>query len=193
MGGRKMIRFYDGELINILPDSLKFSPEAVAVSYALKKAIQKLWDYAENTSVYSIMDILPEYIIDLLALELRTQYYKQDLELSMKRELVKNTLPWYIKAGTPSAVQELIAVVFGNGKEIDWFEYNGRPGCFRIQTTTPIWGEKEEEFFKLLWSIKRESAWLDALQIVLDGELSLSFFCGKIETSFETSIIDLRR
>ncbi|RDY26746.1 phage tail protein, partial [Lachnotalea glycerini] len=123
-----MINLYDSQITDILPDNLKKNADNIAISYALSNQIKKALEYSKNTCVYACIDQLPHEILDLLALEFRTQYYNQNLSIDVKRILIKNTLPWYERAGTPSAVEELTAVVFGYGKEAEWYEYGGKPG-----------------------------------------------------------------
>lgn len=183
-----MIKLYDSNITDILPDNIKSNYDCIALSYAISNQVKKLIEYAKKTSVYACVDRLPNEILDLLAIELRTQYYNQSLPLDVKRILIKNTLPWYERAGTPSAVEELITAVFGYGKEVEWYEYGGEPGYFKIQATNQsINGTQQKEFLKLLNSVKRKSAWLDNIEIISDGEAKINVFLGTIDTSFEFS------
>ncbi|RDY27131.1 phage tail protein, partial [Lachnotalea glycerini] len=123
-----MIKLYDSQITDILPDNIKGYPDSIAISYAISNQVKQILDFAKNSSVYAVIDQLPSEILDLMALEFRTQYYNQALPIEVKRILIKNTLPWYERAGTPSAVEELTAAVFGYGKEAEWYEYGGKPG-----------------------------------------------------------------
>ena len=118
-----MIKYTESEMLQVMPEPLKYKAEVVALSYAIKRAIGKMVGYAERASVYAAIDKLPEDILDLLAVELRAQYYDEDMDISIKREIVKKTMLWYHRAGTPSAVEELISAVFGEGEISEWFEY----------------------------------------------------------------------
>ena len=44
------------------------------------------------------------------------------MELEVKRGLVRNTLIWYMTSGTPAAVEELVAIVFGEGEVAEILE-----------------------------------------------------------------------
>lgn len=183
-----MIKLYDSKILDILPENLKSYSDCIAISYAISNQVKKAIDYAKNTSVYACVDKLPGEILDLLAIELRTQYYNQNLSIDVKRILIKNTLPWYERAGTPSAVEELISAVFGYGKEVEWYEYGGEPGYFKIQATNQsINGTQQKEFLKLLNSIKRKSAWLESIEIISDGEADINILLASVDTSFEFS------
>ena len=136
-----MIKLQDAELISVLPPYVKEDPDVQAISYAFKMGIEKFLRYSKAASMYGAIDQLPEHILDLLALELQSHYYEETLEVEVKRGLVKNALAWHLKGGTVSAVEEMIQVVFGDGKSgkgklEEWYEYGGKPGTFRIKLNT---------------------------------------------------------
>lgn len=61
------------------------------------------------------IDSVPEPVLDLLAVELRTPVYKQTYSVAIKRALVKESLIFYDQMGTPAAVNRIIEAVFGAG------------------------------------------------------------------------------
>ena len=117
-----MIDFFNGQITDILPFNIAREPEVKAISHALRKGTQMLYKYAMRLYLWTDIDKQPENVLDLMAAELRTQYYRQDLDIEAKRRLVKGTLAWYMTAGTPEAVEELVAAVFGEGRVSEWFE-----------------------------------------------------------------------
>lgn len=168
-----MISFVDSEILNILPDDFKTKPECIALSYALKRANQKLVKYTDNTSVYAVIDTLPEKMLDILAIELRTQYYDDTFPIEKKRALVKNTMQWYHRAGTVSAVQEMIDNVFTSGMILEWYETGGEPGTFTISTTNLITPELIEEFNKVVRNVKNVRSHLE--NIVVGNKVDMNF------------------
>lgn len=90
MGGYKMHSFYDSEIIDIIPENL-ITNETCAISYAIKKAMQQLQKYALCTSVYTSIKEMPNEILDLMAIELNTQYYEEDMDRKTKEQLIINT------------------------------------------------------------------------------------------------------
>lgn len=134
-----MINLKDGELADVSP--FKGDPRNDAFSYAVKKMMQFILEKADGTRTYSIIQNLPDDILDMLAVELRTMYYEETMDISVKRNIIQNTLSWYAKAGTPAAVEELISVVFGSGKIVEWFDFTEppyTPGTFDIVTNAPM-------------------------------------------------------
>ena len=130
-----MIKLYDSNITYILPEVFAKDPDVIALGYALNKAIQRLIGYCQNIGIYNSIDTLPEQVLDLLAVELKTQYYDDTFSIELKRSLIKSTLNWYTYAGTAAAVTEMVEAVFGNGEIEEWFEYGGDPYHFKIKTS----------------------------------------------------------
>lgn len=129
-----MVKLYDSNITDILPDVLSSDPKVQALGYAMKKAVQRLIEYCQNISIYAAIDTVPEQVLDLLAIEFNTQYYDDTMDVKLKRSMVKNTLNWYMYTGTAAAVMELVESVFGSGEIEEWFEYGGEPYHFKIHT-----------------------------------------------------------
>lgn len=160
-----MISYYDGQITDILPGNITKKPEVKALSYALQQACRLLYRYSRRLYIYTSLDEQPEEVIDLLASELRTQYYRSTLDLDTKRRLVKNTLIWYMSAGTPEAVEELVAAVFGEGEVNEWFEYDDKPYYFKIKTNAILTLEMNDFFSIMIRRVKNTRSHLRAIDI----------------------------
>lgn len=161
-----MISYYDGQITDILPGNITKKPEVKALSYALQQACRLLYRYGRRLYIYTNLDEQPEEVIDLLASELRTQYYRSTLDLDTKRQLVKNTLIWYMSAGTPSAVEELVVAVFGKDGEVkEWWEYGGKPYCFRIKSEIPLTENNMDNFIRIIQKVKNTRSHLEAVEV----------------------------
>lgn len=160
-----MISYYDGQLTDIMPGNISKQPEVKALSYALQQACRLLCRYSQRLYIYSNLDEQPEEVIDLLASELRTQYYRGTLDLDTKRQLVKNTLIWYMGAGTPQAVEELVAAVFGEGEVKEWHEYGDEPYYFKIVTNAVLTPEINNFFSVMIQRVKNTRSHIRAIDI----------------------------
>ena len=160
-----MISYYDGQITDILPGNITKKPEVKALSYALQQACRLLYRYSRRLYIYTSLDEQPEEVIDLLASELRTQYYRSTLDLDTKRRLVKNTLIWYMSAGTPQAVEELVGVVFGEGEVKEWYEYGDKPYYFKIVTNAILTLEMNDFFSIMIRRVKNTRSHLRAIDI----------------------------
>ena len=154
-----MIKLQEGELLDLLPSSLKNDTGMICLSYALKMAMKRLLAYERSAMTQNFVDSLPEKILDVLAVELRSPYYLDSMEISVKREIIKNTLIWHTKAGTTSAVSEMIGIVFGEGSVVEWPDFDEppyTPGTFDIVTNAQMTEDITEFFMAVIERVKNE-------------------------------------
>lgn len=163
-----MITLYDSRITDILPDVFRDDPRVQALGFAVSEEIKRLIGYAVTARVYASIDTASEQIVDLLAIELRTQYYDTSLPLSVKRTLVKNTLVWYQSAGTITALNELIVSVFGSGDIIEWWQDEDEPDpfTFKIRTETPMTGNEVSEFTDMVKKIINVRSHISAVEFL---------------------------
>lgn len=79
------------------------------------------------------------------------------MNLETKRNIIKRTLLWHTKAGTPSAVSELVEIVFGEGRTVEWFDYTEgpyTPGTFDIITNARMTEEMANYFLSIIQRVK---------------------------------------
>lgn len=160
-----MINYYDGQIADILPRNLMKDPAAQAFSLAIREGTRLLHRYTQLCYVYCSIDTAPHKVLNLLARELRTQYYSDGLDIETKRSLVRNTLIWYMTAGTPAAVEELVAVVFGEGEVSEWFEYGGEPYWFKIKTNALLTEDMTTYFSEMIRRVKNTRSHIEAIEI----------------------------
>lgn len=185
-----MINIRDGTALDILPEALRKEPEIQAASFALHKTAEMLLDKIDRAMVYAGIDILPEEIIDLLAEEFRAQYYDGTMSLQKKREAVKHAMQWYKKAGTLSAVHELVEFMYGEHKVHEWYQYAGRPYTFRVEIMgidVLITDEGMESFLSALQKVKNTRSLLEA--IIFHREINLQAYSGVAVASYSRQVI----
>ena len=71
--------------------------------------------------------------------------------------------------GTKKAVEMVVNDYFENGEVREWYEYGGDPYHFRVvsENSRSI-ADNAALFMELLDIVKRKSAWLDALAVLID-------------------------
>lgn len=164
-----MISFTEGGLIDVWPD--KESPQIQALSYAMQQAMIRVKSYADQAMCYSMVDDLPEDILDYFAVEMRAMYYEQNLSIEQKREIVKNTLKWYTYAGTPATVADMVTVVFGKGEIQEWFDYTDPPfthGTFDIITSARLTPDIIDQLASMIKKAKNVRSHIRGVVIVRD-------------------------
>lgn len=129
-----MTDLYNGQITDLLNNAYRYDPEVIAFSYAILQEKQRIMQELAQTRTMSVIDDLPENILDVLAVELRTPYYVDSLSIEAKREIIKKSFLWAARAGTVSAVEELVQTVFGeSGEVVEWFKYDGVPGKWKLK------------------------------------------------------------
>lgn len=172
-----MIELKECEPLNIMPLALRKDEYIQAQSYAMKETAVMLIEKICQASVYACIDILPEKIVDLLAEELRAQYYDTSLPVEEKRKAVKKALLWHCRAGTISAVRELTDFVWrsDSAQVQEWFEYGSAPYLFRILLGTDMNIEEEliDAFLDAIWKVKNTRSHLESITFMrhLDNTL----------------------
>lgn len=165
-----MINLRGSRFTDIMPQNLASQLETQAFAYAVGRQVEKLTKCAERVRIYAVVDAIPEHILDVLAVELRTPAYNQSFSIEVKRALVKGTLSFYARMGTPAACDYIIDTISEGGSIEEWFDYGGKPHHFRVHVTrdrSVVSLEEFEEFIRTISFVKRLSSWLDEIVITI--------------------------
>ena len=146
-----MIKLSGSRFTDIMPENLAEQPEIQALAYAVGRQVEKLLAYADGARTYAAIYAVPEKVLDLLAVELRTPSYDENFSIKVKRTLIAESLLFYAQMGTPAAVNRIIETIFQAGHISEWWEYGGKPYHFKAYTTNPaITSDDVEEFKRVL-------------------------------------------
>ena len=158
-----MIKLSGSRFTDIMPDNLASQVETQAFAYAVGRQIEKLCAYSDAARTYAAIATMPEWLLDYMAVELRTPSYDENYSLKTKRALIQGSLLFYTQMGTPAAVNRIIETIFETGYIEEWYEYDGEPHHFRayVGDGGEVGPGELEEFRRVLSSVKRLSSWLD--------------------------------
>lgn len=172
-----MIKLKEISLLELIPQNLQEDTNIVAAAKAMDNELRELTNEIYSLPRYSRMDELTDEETDEMAWELHIDFYNPSLTIEQKRELVKNAIPWHRRKGTPSAVEELVATLFGAGKVQEWWEYGGQPFHFRVLTNNQdVTTSRAQEFTRAVNSVKRLTATLE--NVILSQAEQLTLFHG---------------
>ena len=181
------------EFLKLIPQFMRNDDAVRGLATAIDSIIPDLAESLKKLSTWDHIDSLSSAELDELAWELNIPWYDPASTLEIKREVVKNSDKVHAHLGTKWAVENIIKTYFGDGYIMEWFEYNGEPGHFRVYSSNPsLNAERLTEFLSLLGKTKRASAKLDGITINLDAELVLSTGMAIHEVSAETYAIGAR-
>lgn len=151
-------------LVDILPDNLLADKQIYATAKALDKELQLIAEDCKQVMHLSRIDELPEPVVDLLAWQWHVDFYEEGMDLPTKRRMVKRSIAWHRRKGTPSAVEEVATTVFGRAKVSEWFDYSGEPYHFRIDLLeAPGLPDKINEIARLVETVKNTRSVLDGI------------------------------
>lgn len=173
-----MIKLTDARLTDALPKILAEQPWVQALAEASRKMRRRVMAYADRTRLFCDIDEASEEALDALAVELQTPLYKNDYPLTVKRQIVKNSMLYYIRSGTRGAVEELLADIYQGAEVAEWFEYGGEPNYFRVaidisRTTVPVAEMTPAELESWLYSVKRASSALESLSYMIRHAITI--------------------
>lgn len=174
-----MISIFDtGGLYQSTPENLR-DVQTKAYMYACDKQIQKLLACAENAKVWCAIENVNEKYLDYLAAECRALLYDSSLSGNAKRKLIANSQYWHTKLGTASALEEVVNSAFPDKDTsvLEWFEYGGKPFCFKLLTDADMDQESRDEFVRTISEAKNARSILDGFDIYRNLLLEL-YSCG---------------
>ena len=175
-----MIRFREGEIKNILPINL-ITPEVQALSYSIGNAMKDMVKFSASAHLYSDLENVPEEALDLIAMELNTQYYVQMLPRDTKESLIRQTLQWYMHGGTPSVLEQFLSTILDGGRIDEWYQYGGEPYFFRAYVYA---GEHQMELGygtevkRQIEKYKNVRSWIDWVAFVISSIVSIKLEYG---------------
>ena len=84
--------------------------------------------------IYPNIMAVPEELLDILAYDFKVDWWNPDYTLEEKRRVLRDS--WYVHRhmGTRAAVETALKAVYRDAAILEWFEYGGQPGYFRLWT-----------------------------------------------------------
>ncbi|KMT23017.1 phage tail protein I [Clostridium cylindrosporum] len=158
------------DLLELQTSYMKNDPTTIAMCKALSPQFRKLANETKACLIYSRIDDLDEVALDELAWQMHVDFYTSDLNIDIKRKLIKESLLYHRKKGTPDIVERMATTVFGRSKLKEWFEYGGSPYYFKMEVEITNQGASEYQL-KLLDNLinayKNKRSWLEKIEIFL--------------------------
>ena len=184
-----MIKLSGSRFTDIMPENLASQVETKAFAYAVGRQIEKLCAYSDAARTYAAIATMPEWLLDYMAVELRTPSYDENYSLKTKRALIQWSLLFYTQMGTPAAVNRIIETIFETGYIEEWYEYDGDPHHFRayVGDGGEVGPGELEEFRRVLSSVKRLSSWLDDIITITAMDPDMVTFTGTMGKGYTST------
>lgn len=193
-----MIKLKEAQITDSLPSWLSDETNVKALSYAVSRQMKKVLAYSDAAKVYANVMKCSSAVLDMLAFEIQIPKYKDSYSLDIKRRMVLNGLVYWSRMGTVGAMEDLCSDIFSNAVMTEWFDYDGEPGHFRITTDNiRITDDDVKEFHKVINTVKRLSAHLDEIELVIGPDAmrqgvtfgtstytEMTLECGRIDVKY---------
>lgn len=148
-----MIDYQSVHLADIMPENLLADERVKNAAATIDTELSKVARLCSEVLLISRIDELPEDVIDLLAWQWHVDFYDSEYDLETKRKLVKQSIDWHRRKGTPSVVREVVAAILKGAVVSENWEYGGRPYCFSVRLIDGDMPD-EEDLAKLVKGIK---------------------------------------
>lgn len=150
--------------------------------------IFRTWsDDLDRLPVINQIDKLTEAELDQLATDKNISWYDYGANITVKRGLIKNAKLVFNRLATVWAVESVMNDYLPNSELIEWFDYDGERGKFRLVTdNTEILRTDIDTFLFILEKIKRKSIWLEQIILELKAKGTMYSGVGFIEESTDT-------
>lgn len=161
-----MIDVNNLKLYDILPSSLHDDETISNIIKSLDGIFPEFESQIRKIRFYEYLDEQPAEVLDLLAWQFHVDFYDYDYSNEVKRELIRQSITWHRRKGTPMAVEEMVSPIFPSAEIVEWWDYGGTPYRFRVSgITDPLTGAADiRRLLTLINSAKNKRSWLDYVQ-----------------------------
>lgn len=175
------MKLSDVDMLRLLPQFMRDDRNAAAFAYAVESQIKSVSLAIEHARLYSRIDALSDTILDELAWQFNIAEYRNDYDISIKRELIKGCMAAHYRRGTVASVEDIVKKIFGNARVEEWFDYGGQPYHFKVITeNTASTDEMVQELLKIVKETQNVRSYLEEVIIEMMESMNMCFGCKVI-------------
>lgn len=120
------------DLTELLPPALREDPDCLMLAQVIAEQRREMARQVGDAILYARIEELPEAVLDMLAYDLKVDWYDYDYPLEIKRATIKKAMQVHRRKGTKYAVETAISEIYPNTRVMEWFEYGGKPYYFKL-------------------------------------------------------------
>ena len=157
-----------------LPDVILRDEHLSQLAEVAARVMLKSMANQRKAAIYCRIDELDEGVLDILATDLKVDWYDFDASLAEKRRTIKDS--WFVhkRMGTKAAVERALSDVFPDSKVEEWFEYSGDPYHFRVILDLT----DTEDTVNIDTALQRVRLFKPARAVMDDAEPIIKISCG---------------
>lgn len=161
-------------LLFTFPLAFKEDKSLSALGDATAQLLAARKEETDIPRIFPEIDRLDEAVLDILAYDLKVDWYDYDYPVKAKRELIKSSVLAHMKLGTVYAVKLVLNSLYPKSELEEWFTYGGTPGCFRLNVNVSdsaaegaVIVYSTEEILRRIATVKRLSAHLEGVSYMV--------------------------
>ena len=156
--------------IEICPSSIRDDPQVISACEAIDAELRAIYDCTASVPggilFWPFVDQQVPPLLDMLMWEMHVDVWQNiegdPLTTEKKQELLNESIDWHRHKGTKWVVNQMLKVVFQQGRVTEWFEYGGQPYFFRIVTEDEIVDPVAlGSVIDAIYAVKNVRSWLD--------------------------------
>lgn len=173
-----MIDVNNLKLYDILPSSLSADKTVSDIIKAIDGIFGGIDAEVRKIRLYENLDEQPAEVLDLLAWQFHVDFYDYDYSNEVKRELIRQSIAWHRRKGTPVAVEEMVSTIYSSAEVVEWWDYGGTPFHFKVN----IYGEEITDPAKLnnlrdsVFAVKNARSIFDGFEFYAKKESIAPFY-----------------
>lgn len=127
-----MIDIKNISLVNVMPSNLLQDKKVEAAAKAIDNELKEVSEQIKYCLLLPRLDELNEETVDKLAWQFHVDFYDYILPIEQKRNLIRKSIDWHRRKGTPYAVQEVVSAILEGAYVQENWEYGGNPYRFKV-------------------------------------------------------------
>ncbi len=164
-------------LVASLPYSITRDTDKEKLAQVVAEELVKNVNFTDYSAIFPRIDGLPEEVLDILAYDLKIDWYEADAPLWNKRQAVKDCILVHKFKGTKYAVETALRSMYNSAEVTEWFEYDGEPFHFRVNVYGSTGSGLKTLYLKIQYAKNLRSV-MDSVQFTLIPEKDIEVFIG---------------
>lgn len=119
-------------ILGTFPFSLARDEDKEKLAESIVGSLAELMADTDKEQIYTQISSLDEPLLDILAKDLKVDWYDYEGTLSEKRKTIAECINVHRYKGTKYAVETALKGVYDNVIVSEWYEYNGEPYHFKV-------------------------------------------------------------
>jgi len=159
---------YTADFNELLTPGIKDYPSVQFASKAIEPALRDLFSQLKNLEIGGNLSNVSDQVLDYLALEYRVFGYDSTLPRATRETMIRNSIQWLMRLGTPSVIDEVVSLVFSHAKCVEWFDYEpvqGTPYHFKVIIDDAQFdNEQVNRLIALVMELKNVRSFFDGIE-----------------------------